>query len=244
MSELHSTISLGKYGSFLSECLINRPFYSQYEIVESGSKTSLRYNTGRPSLDSPLGTESSPRLLTSGIHRESADAPQTIQASQASDAYSNPVPGELASPVELRRCDDKSDTGSRANQKQAGSSSSRLPEIKKALKKSLKSRIHFIVLPVDVRNLTKVVLSESIIPKNIDIREEALSLFASWADVCRSYVSDGMLASVNSSSQSSRRYLVVDDTGGLVVASIAESLGILHKNVCMRRNFMDRIDDF
>ncbi|KAJ6262244.1 hypothetical protein Dda_3049 [Drechslerella dactyloides] len=66
------------------------------------------------------------------------------------------------------------------------------------------------VIPADVSNLTNFFLAEKEPLKMLEMRDEALGLVMSWADV-----------------RWGGRYLVIDDTGGLVVAAVAERMGLL-----------------
>ncbi|KAF3931759.1 hypothetical protein ABW19_dt0200905 [Dactylella cylindrospora] len=66
------------------------------------------------------------------------------------------------------------------------------------------------VIPADVPNLTNYLLAEKEPLKMLELRDEAMGLIMSWADV-----------------KWGGRYIVIDDTGGLVVAAVAERLGLL-----------------
>ncbi|KAF3921475.1 hypothetical protein ABW21_db0207071 [Orbilia brochopaga] len=66
------------------------------------------------------------------------------------------------------------------------------------------------VIPADVANLTNFFLAEKEPLKMLEMRDEAVGLLMSWADV-----------------RWGGRYLVIDDTGGLVVAAVAERIGLL-----------------
>ncbi|KAF3918835.1 hypothetical protein ABW20_dc0101194 [Dactylellina cionopaga] len=66
------------------------------------------------------------------------------------------------------------------------------------------------VIPADVPNFTSYLITEREPLKMLEIRDEAMGLMMSWADV-----------------RWGGRYIVVDDTGGLVVAAVAERMGLL-----------------
>ncbi|KAF7846193.1 hypothetical protein BT93_L4914 [Corymbia citriodora subsp. variegata] len=79
----------------------------------------------------------------------------------------------------------------------------------------------FTILPLDVPTLTDFIMNEKDFSKIMELRNEVLALMGSWANVHTSAVS-------NATSPPNCRYLVVDDTGGLVVAALAERMGVLH----------------
>ncbi|KAK6361737.1 tRNA (adenine(58)-N(1))-methyltransferase non-catalytic subunit trm6 [Orbilia blumenaviensis] len=66
------------------------------------------------------------------------------------------------------------------------------------------------VIPADVPNFTHYLITQKEPLKMLEIRDEAMGLLMSWADV-----------------KWGGRYLVIDDTGGLVVAAMAERMGLL-----------------
>ncbi|KAK6528779.1 tRNA (adenine(58)-N(1))-methyltransferase non-catalytic subunit trm6 [Orbilia ellipsospora] len=66
------------------------------------------------------------------------------------------------------------------------------------------------VVPADVPNFTNFQLTQKEPLKMLEIRDEAMGLMLNWADV-----------------RWGGRYLVIDDTGGLVIAAMAERMGLL-----------------
>lgn len=92
---------------------------------------------------------------------------------------------------------------------------------KYTLRKQKKYMKRFTVLPVDVGTLTDWMMNEKDFAKIMEVRNETLGLMGSWANVHAS-------GPVKENEEPRSRYLVVDDTGGLVVAAVAEKMGILH----------------
>ena len=82
----------------------------------------------------------------------------------------------------------------------------------------------FCVLPLDVSLLTAWMSNDRDSSKTLELRNEILSLIVCWANIhlCSDLQSDASTWSGN--------WLVVDDTGGLVVAAMAESMGVLRPN--------------
>ena len=93
------------------------------------------------------------------------------------------------------------------------------------LLKTKKYLRQFTVLPVDVPLLTQWMLEEKDSSKILDMREEMLALIGSWSNVHHAPSPADLPGPVGG------RWLVVDETGGLLVAAMAERMGILHADV-------------
>lgn len=95
---------------------------------------------------------------------------------------------------------------------------------KYTLRKSRKYLKRFQVLPMDIGLVTEYI-TEKDGSKIMDLRADILGLMCSWANVHH-------VGNDNHSEEPHRktanRMLVVDDAGGLVVAALAERMGILH----------------
>ena len=101
---------------------------------------------------------------------------------------------------------------------------------KYTLRKRKKYLRRFTVFPLDVAQLADFVFNEKD-PRNImEIREEVLSIILSWSNVHAGGASlPGQLPPSSGSHQiDHNRWLVVDDTAGLLVAALAERMGILY----------------
>lgn len=98
---------------------------------------------------------------------------------------------------------------------------------KYTLRKSKKYLRQFTVLPMDVPLLAKWVLTDRDAGKIMEMREETLALIGSWSDIhFTPSPSDETAESLKEFGQG--RWLLVDETGGLLVAAAAEKLGVLH----------------
>jgi tRNA (adenine-N(1)-)-methyltransferase non-catalytic subunit len=112
---------------------------------------------------------------------------------------------------------------------------------KYTLRKSKKYMKRFTVLPMDVGLLSQLWLDKDV-SRIMELREETLGLLLSWANVHHNEDPNAIPqeaqeetpenASVaalwDEKSPSVGRYLVIDDTCGLVVAAMAERMGILY----------------
>lgn len=90
------------------------------------------------------------------------------------------------------------------------------------LLKTKKYLRRFTILPLDVPMLTRWMMEEKDANKILEMREEMVALIGSWANV---HFSESRPLD---SSPSGGRWLAVDETGGLLVAAMAERMGILY----------------
>lgn len=104
----------------------------------------------------------------------------------------------------------------------------------------------FTVLPVDVSNFGNFWMGERDVSKILEMREEMIGLVGCWANVHYSGVDHVELSEIPPNVSRSdevemkeimeprqpegTRYLVVDDTGGLLVAALAERMGVLYSD--------------
>ena len=99
---------------------------------------------------------------------------------------------------------------------------------KYTLRKTKKYLRRFTVLPLDVPTLARWMLIDKEPSKIMELREEILSLIGSWSNVhCTPSFS---LPSLDGEGMQMKggRWLVVDETAGLLVAYMAEKMAILH----------------
>jgi tRNA (adenine-N(1)-)-methyltransferase non-catalytic subunit len=99
---------------------------------------------------------------------------------------------------------------------------------KYTLRKTKKYVKRFTALQVDVPLLTHYLLSEKEALKTMELRGELLALMGSLANIHSSgppsgYSADGLVEVVGTG-----RWLVIDETGGLILAAMAERMGILY----------------
>jgi tRNA (adenine-N(1)-)-methyltransferase non-catalytic subunit len=98
---------------------------------------------------------------------------------------------------------------------------------KYTLRKSRKYMKRFTALPLDVGLLTEYVIEKEAY-KIMELREDLLGLINSWANIHSGEGSRVSMAEDGVSQIGGGRWLVVDDTGGLVTAALAEKMGILY----------------
>jgi len=231
----NSLISLGKYGSFQVNQILGRPFYKTFEILDKAPEivdgNELRIIPAAELHADALITQS--ETPGSGEYGatpsgEYEDAMLTEMRTNK-EIYDDPMNQKLTmAEIEALKQDEAGtakeliakimESHSTLDQKGAFSLA------KYTLKKNKKYLRRFCVLPLDVTTLTDWMMIERDFGKVMEIRNEVLGLIGCWANVHSAGWDPGDIQAGDLSS----RYLVVDDTGGLIVAAMAERMGILH----------------
>ncbi len=99
---------------------------------------------------------------------------------------------------------------------------------KYTLRKTKKYLRRFTVLPLDVPILARWILTDKEPMKIMELREEILSLIGSWSNVhCTPSLSASSLEG-DGVQMKGGRWLVIDETAGLLVACMAEKMAILY----------------
>ena len=98
---------------------------------------------------------------------------------------------------------------------------------KYTLRKSRKYLKRFTVLPLDIPLLTEY-MTEKEAYRIMELRDDSLGLICSWANIHNGSTSRVSTAEDGIGQIGGGRWLVVDDTGGLVTAALAERMGILY----------------
>lgn len=243
-----STISIGKHGSFETNHLIGRPFHYTYEILDAVDSDGLAQSGLRivPAAelyaeikedDAPAPTE----LEEEGTSNSKEDAQYEVvdpkgevllrtNRNIVDDARTQTM---TMDEIELLKAEGKGsgrdliakilDSHSALDQKTA------FALAKYTLRKTKKYLRQFTVLPMDVPLLAKWILNERDASKIMEMREETLALIGSWSNI--HFTPSPLGESPESLEEVGQgRWLVVDETGGLLVAAAAEKLGVLHPN--------------
>ena len=96
------------------------------------------------------------------------------------------------------------------------------------LRKTRKFLKRFTVLPMDVPLLADWLLHEKDAMRIMEMRQETLALISCWANVHRAATTVSGQDWEASVRGAGGRWLAVDETGGLLVAAMAEKMGILY----------------
>ncbi|KAL7906935.1 Gcd10p family domain-containing protein [Trichoderma velutinum] len=235
----NTTISLGKYGSFPSNLLIERPYHLTYEIQDKREGESF------PRLRVVPGTELNADKLADVSATESAEGDDVIEPANGEELTLVDESGKVVARSNREVIDESARqtlTMAEIDQlKREGASAGKELIAKLMLShtaidqktayslakyKLLKERKYmrrFTVLPLDVAQLGQWMLVERDASKVMEMRQEMIGLLGCWADV-----HFGGLPIEGAQSPHGGRWLAVDDTGGLLVAAMAERMGLLH----------------
>ncbi|KAF2004463.1 Gcd10p-domain-containing protein [Amniculicola lignicola CBS 123094] len=237
----NTSINLGKYGTFPACLLFGRPYYLTFEVLDKDdgrSSTELRVVPASELHAEALGEEH--------VASESRDEPgegggaefDIVGEDGAVIMRSNRLTIDDPSRQKLSMEEieelKKAGTGSGKDiiakimaSHQAIDEKTSFSLAKYTLRKARKYLKRFTVLPLDVGTLTEYV-TEKEAYKVLEVREESLGLISSWANVHHGGASRYLTAQDEISQIGGGRWLVVDDTGGLIVAAMAEKMGILY----------------
>ncbi|KAI9774813.1 MAG: tRNA (adenine(58)-N(1))-methyltransferase non-catalytic subunit trm6 [Geoglossum simile] len=242
----NSTISIGKFGSFPSNLLLGRPYHLTFEIIdrEEGKAHSNLRIVPTSELHSDILAEASSGANYISEGREIIDGGDGVEYELVGEngevlmrsnreIIDDPSRQKLTmEEIELLKKEGAGggkdiiallmQSHTALDQKTAFSLA------KYTLRKAKKYVKRFTVLPVDIPLLAHYLLSEKEAIRTMELRGESLALMGSWANI--HYGGDSSTHSAESLAGrvGVGRWLVVDDTGGLVIAALAERMGILY----------------
>ncbi|EAW14935.1 tRNA 1-methyladenosine methyltransferase subunit GCD10 [Aspergillus clavatus NRRL 1] len=223
----NTVVFLGKYGSFPSNQIIGRPFYLTFEITDASGEDNdnclrivppaeLHAETliadGEGDGDEvDVNEDGTPMRTNREIVDDASTQKMTLEEIEALKKVSTGAGREIIAKL--------LESHSALDQKTAFSLA------KYTLRKRKKFLKRFTVLPLDVSMLTNYFLEGKEAAKTMELRDESIGLIGCWGNVHH-----GGNTSLEGAigSKPNGRYLVVDETGGLVVAAMAERMGILY----------------
>ncbi|KAF7561597.1 hypothetical protein G7046_g2540 [Stylonectria norvegica] len=246
----NTTISLGKYGSFPTNLIIERPFNFTYEVQEKRDDEPFARLRVVPA--SELNVD-----MLADTSEEPAEGDNVVPSAEGDDVIVPPEGEELtlvdeSGTVIVRSNREIIDDSARQTLtteeieelKRKGASAGKELIAKLLLShtaldqktayslakyKLLKTKKYirrFTVLPLDVPQLAQWLLDDRDAAKILELRQEMIALVGCCADV-----HFGGIPSEEATGPQGGRWLAVDDTGGLLVASLAERMGILNPKV-------------
>ncbi|KAI6854092.1 putative eukaryotic translation initiation factor 3, gamma subunit [Hortaea werneckii] len=237
-------IDVGKIGSFPSNFLLGRPYYYTYEIQEKrpdelysrlrivppselNAEIVAEESTPNESRGEPATPASGNNDLPASYDLLTDDAAATktnrLTVDDASrQALSQPEIEELKKTAQGKEVIEKILAG------HAGLDEKTIwSKAKYMLRKRNKYLKRFTVLPMDIGNLIDHILEKE--PARIlEMREETLGLIMAWSNA-HTEVAQEVERSKDGKKVGGGRWLVVDETGGMVVAAMAERMNLLHK---------------
>jgi len=221
-------INLGKYGSFPANQIIGRPFYLTYEILETPDKDGYKLRVfsatelhaeimieeaeadGEAEGDTAEAGEEATMRTNQGIVDDAATQKLTWEEIEALKESAGSGQEIIAKILESHSALDQKTAFSLA---------------KYTLRKRKKYMKRFTVLPMDVSTLANFMLAEKDAGRTMEMRDEHIGLLGCFGNV---HHSGGAVGDSLPDVKPNGRYLVVDETGGLIVAAMAERMGILY----------------
>ncbi|KAM5343125.1 hypothetical protein ACJ41O_014091 [Fusarium nematophilum] len=238
----NTTISLGKYGAFPTNLIIERPFHLTYEVQdkrEGENFARLRVVPARELNADALADTSAEAAAAEGGGEDviaPADGEELTLVDESGKVLvrSNReiIDDSARQTLTTEEIEELKRKGASAGKELIAklllshTAIDQKTEYSLAKYKILKTKKYirrFTILPLDVPMLAHWLLEDRDATKILEMRQEMMALVGCWADV-----HFGGVPSEEASGPQGGRWLVVDDTGGLLVASMAERMGILH----------------
>lgn len=238
-----SSISIGKYGNFYANHIIGRPYHLTFEVLDR-SNTSSR---------SGLRIVPAAELYANIHDEEEVSTPSDVSEVNVIDGKGGleyevvSEDGEVVLRTNRAIIDDSSSQTMTMAEIEAlkaegaGSGRELVQRIldshialdqktafalaKYTLRKTKKYLRRFTVLPVDVPLLAHWMLTDKDAMKIMELREETLALMGSLSNVHCTPMN--LSPNDHEAEVGSGRWLLIDETGGLLVASVAEKLALL-----------------
>ncbi|KAK5134879.1 hypothetical protein LTR08_005969 [Meristemomyces frigidus] len=234
----NTIIDVGKQGSFPSNLLLGRPYYYTYEILEKrAGEAYSRLRIVPPSElnaeivaedEATSGGESRGEPATPGsndVYGESGTAMKTNRLTVDAPSRQALTQTDIE---ELKKTAAGQDIIDKILANHAAlDEKTQFSKAKYLVRKRAKYLRRFTVLPMEVGGLMEHI-GEKEPGRILEMREETLGLVGAWSNA--HVVEEEMEKRENSAEQkpiTGGRWLVVDETGGLVVAALAERMGLL-----------------
>ena len=244
--QLFSIISTGKHGSFPANHILGRPYHLTYEIIDEPNLTthsSLRVVAAAELYADIVDEETStPLELDSGkivTRQDGAEYEVTGQdGSIILRTNRNIIDDSTAQSLTMEEIEALKSEGGGSGKNLIAKlleSHSAIDQktafglAKYTLRKEKKYLRRFTVLPVDVSLLSRWIMAEKEPLKIMEMKEEMIALIGSWSNV--HYTLPTIVSDLGKGTMPAKgRWLVIDETGGLLVATVAEKLGFLTAN--------------
>ncbi|KAI9800464.1 MAG: tRNA (adenine(58)-N(1))-methyltransferase non-catalytic subunit trm6 [Piccolia ochrophora] len=241
----NTTVSIGKYGSFSANYLLGRPYNLTFEIldkIEGEKQQGLRVVSALEiHADTLAENESPPSELNDtkvidgggGVEYELVGEDGEVIVRTNRDTIDDP--GRQSMTMDEIEALKKEGTSSgkdliaRLMLSHSGlGQKTSFSLAKYTLRKTKKYLRRFTVLPLDVPVLLHWLVSEKDPSKIMELRDETLALVASMANVHHGGAQLVFGDQDDIEKTGHGRWLMVDETGGMYVAAMAERMGILH----------------
>lgn len=235
---MYSIVSLGKYGTFCSNLIIDRPYNLTYELLDRkpGQKDSelrivpaAELHADTIAEEEAAKSNGSDEKITIGgdgvefqLVGENGEVVMRSNRETIDDAAQQTLSMEEIEELKREGTGAGKDLIAKLMASHLGLDQKTAFSLAKyKLLKTKKYLRRFTLLPLDVSMLVEWMMEEKDATKIMEIRQEMLALIGSWSNVHFSEMPVDM-------GTGDGRWLVVDETGGLLVAALAERMGILY----------------
>lgn len=232
---------MGKYGSFPTNLVIHRPYHLTYEVQEQEegeNYAKLRIvPAAELNADALVDTTAEDEAAQSDDVMEAEDGQELALVDDEADimarvdrAITDENARQTLTPDEIEELKRKGTAAGKELIEKLLLSHTAIDQktvyslAKYKLAKERKHMRRFTILPLDVTALAQWMLEDKDAGKILEMRQEAMALIGCWADV---HFGGEPVEGLNS--PHGGRWLVVDDTSGLLVAALAERMGLLHQ---------------
>ncbi|GJN84598.1 tRNA (adenine(58)-N(1))-methyltransferase non-catalytic subunit trm6 [Purpureocillium lilacinum] len=236
----NTTISLGKYGAFPSNLIIERPFHLTYEVQDKREGENFSRLRVVPGIELNADVLAETRAEEAAANGEDVIVPADgeelalVDESGTVIARSNreiidDSARQTLTPAEIEELKRNGTAAGKELIAKLMLSHTALDQktsyslSKYKLLKERKFLRRFTVLPLDVPMLAYWMLEDKDASKIMELRQETMALVGCWADV---HFGGSPIEGMKE--PHGGRWLAIDDTGGLLVASMAERMGILY----------------
>jgi tRNA (adenine-N(1)-)-methyltransferase non-catalytic subunit len=237
----HSTISLGKYGSFQSNLVLGRPYHLTYELLDKQEGQSHGGLRIVPAAELHADMIAEEEAAANGSHDDriiiGGDGVEFELVGENGEVMMRSnreiIDDTAAQTLTMKEIEALKRDGANAGKEliaklmlshTAIDQKTTFSLAKYKLLKTKKYLRRFTILPLDVPLLTQWLIEDKDPGRIMEMREEMLALAGCWANVhfggYQQILSEGDL--------NGGRWLVVDEVGGLLVAAMAERMGILY----------------
>ncbi|KAJ5177301.1 tRNA (adenine(58)-N(1))-methyltransferase non-catalytic subunit trm6, partial [Penicillium canariense] len=223
----YSIVQLGKYGSFAANQIIGRPFYLTFEILDAPESDGYQLRVVSATELHAENLIEEAEADGEGEDGDSGDGtPMRTNREIIDDASTQKL--TLQEIEELKK--EASGAGKDIVAKLLESHSSldqktAFSLAKYTLRKRKKYIRRFTVLPLDVSFLANYLLEQRDAQRTMELRDEHIGLLGCLGNVHHGAES---ILDATPTIKLNGRYFVVDETGGLIVAAMAERMGILY----------------
>lgn len=240
---MSSTISIGKYGNFNTNHVIGRPYYITFELLDESQnplKSALRIvpaselyadiNDDGSTTPSQTSNDSTAESKNGAEYEVVAEDGEVVL--RTNRAIMDDSSSQTMTMAEIEALKAKGTGSGKDLIKKILDSHLALDQktafalAKYTLRKTKKYLKRFTIVPLDVSVVANWMLSDKDPGKIMDIREETLALLGSLSNVhCTTSDSN---SNDEGAGDGRGRWLVIDETSGLLVASMAEKMGLLN----------------